>query len=61
MLTGLVEDFTVAVDVDGQSKPVSTLMKLQEGRPHHHFGCLVENIEIMFETGKAPTPSNARW
>ncbi len=56
LLTGLVEDFTVAVDVDGQSKPVSTLMKLQEGRPHHHFGCLVKNIETMFETGKPPYP-----
>ncbi|MFN0167736.1 MAG: hypothetical protein ACKV22_15020 [Bryobacteraceae bacterium] len=56
LLTGLVEDFTVAVDVEGQSKPVSTLMKLQEGRPHHHFGCLVKNIELLFETGKAPYP-----
>jgi hypothetical protein len=51
-----VEDFTVAVDVDGQAKPVSTLMKLQEGRPYHHFGCLVKNIETMFETGKPPYP-----
>jgi hypothetical protein len=56
LLTGLVEDFTVAVDVEGQAKPVSTLMKLQEGRPHHHFGCLVKNIETMFETGKPPYP-----
>jgi hypothetical protein len=56
LLTGLVEDFTVAVDVEGQAAPVSTLMKLQHGRPHHHFGCLVKNIEKMFETGKAPYP-----
>jgi hypothetical protein len=56
LMTGLVEDFTVAVDVEGYSKPVATLMYLQERRPHHHFGCLVENIEIMFETGKAPYP-----
>jgi hypothetical protein len=56
LLTGLVEDFTVAVDVDGQAKPVSTLMKLQEGRPYHHFRCLVKNIETMFETGKPPYP-----
>lgn len=56
LLTGIVEDFTVAVDVEGQARPVSTLMKLQERRPHHHFGCLVKNIEIMFETGKAPYP-----
>lgn len=56
LMTGLVEDFTVAVDVDGRSTPVSTLMNLQNGRPHHHFGCLVKNIEKMFETGKPPYP-----
>lgn len=56
LMTGLVQDFTVAVDVAGQAKPFSTLMRLQSGRPHHHFGCLVKNIEIMFETGKAPYP-----
>jgi hypothetical protein len=56
LLTGLVRDFTAAVDVEGRSEPVSTLMKLQGGRPHHHFGCLVKNIEVMFETGKAPYP-----
>ena len=33
LLTGLVEDFTVAVDVEGQSTPVSTLMNLQNGKP----------------------------
>jgi hypothetical protein len=54
LLTGLVEDFTVAVDVEGRSEPVSMLMNLQNGRPHHHFGCLVKNIEIMFNTGTAP-------
>ena len=56
LMTGLVQDFTVAVDVAGRSTPVSTLMNLQNGRPHHHFGCLVKNIEKMFETGKPPYP-----
>ena len=56
LMTGMVEDFTVAVDVEGRSEPVSTLMNLQNTRPHHHFGCLVKNIEIMFETGKPPYP-----
>ena len=56
LLTGLVEDFTVAIDVEGQSTSVSTLMNLQNGKPHHHFGCLVKNIEKLFETGKAPYP-----
>lgn len=56
LMTGMVEDFTVALDVDGQSKPVSTLMNLQPGRPYHHFACLVQNIEKMFQTGRAPYP-----
>lgn len=56
LMTGMVEDFTVALDVEGQASPVSTLMDLQNGRPHHHFGCLVKNIEILFETGKPPYP-----
>jgi hypothetical protein len=56
LMTGLVEDFTVAIDIPGRAQPVSLLMKLQEGRPHHHFGCLVKNIEQLFETGKPPYP-----
>jgi len=56
LMTGLVSDFTAAVDLPGQSTPFSTLMKLQAGRPHHHFGCLVQNIEKMFETGRPPYP-----
>ena len=31
-------------------------MKLQDGRPYHHFGCLVQKIEEMFLTGRAPYP-----
>lgn len=54
LMTGLVRDFTVAIDVEGVSKPFSTLMRLQPGKPHYHFGCLVKNIEILFQTGKAP-------
>jgi hypothetical protein len=56
LMTGLVEDFTVAVEGQGQATPLSLLMYLQEHRPHHHFGCLVKNIEQMFETGMAPYP-----
>ena len=55
LMTGLVEDFTVAVELENRSKPFATLMRLQ-GKPHHHFGCLVKNIEILFETGKPPYP-----
>lgn len=56
LMTGLVEDFTVAIDLAGQSEPFSTLMALQDGKPHHHFSCLVENIEEMFTTGIPPYP-----
>ncbi len=56
LLTGFLEDFTVAVQIEGQAEPFSTLMNLQNGRPHHHFGCLVQNIEILFETGRPPYP-----
>lgn len=56
LMTGMVEDFTVAVDVVGQVEPYSVLMDLQKGRPHHHFSCLVKNIEKLFETGEPPYP-----
>ncbi len=56
LLTGLVQDFTYAIDLEGQQKPFSTLMKLQAGKPHYHFGCLVKHMETMFKTGKAPYP-----
>ncbi|WP_158859386.1 hypothetical protein [Lunatibacter salilacus] len=56
LMTGLVEDFTVAVDVVDQDQPYATLMRLQPGKPHHHFGCLVKNIEQLFETGIPPYP-----
>jgi hypothetical protein len=57
MLTGAVkDDFAVAVEVEGQPEPVSTLCWLMRRPYHHHFGCLIKNIEKMFETGKSPYP-----
>lgn len=56
LMSGMVEDFTVALDVEGETAPVTTLMDLQNSRPHHHFGCLVKSIEQLFETGQAPYP-----
>ena len=56
LMTGLVEDFTIAIDLDGKASPLTTLMNLQNNRPHHHFGTLVKNIEEMFETGRPPYP-----
>lgn len=56
LMTGLVEDFTVGINLEGKTEPFSVLMNLQPGRPYHHFGCLVKKIEEMFETGRAPYP-----
>ena len=36
-MTGLVQDFTVAVDVEGQAEPVSTLMNPQERKTASSF------------------------
>lgn len=56
MMTGAVGDFTAAVSIADRAEPLSVLMKLQRQRPHHHFACLVQNIEKMYESGKATYP-----
>ena len=56
MLNGAVRDFTVAVDVEGRSEPVSTLMWLEGGKPYRHFACLSKQIEKMFESGTPTYP-----
>ncbi len=57
MLTGGVkDDFAVAVEVEGRAEPVSTLCWLMRHPYHQHFGCLIKNIEKMFETGNPPYP-----
>ncbi|HTM49640.1 MAG TPA: hypothetical protein VL285_13190 [Bryobacteraceae bacterium] len=55
LMTGAVKDFTVALDI-GRAEPLSVLMWLEEGKPYGHFGCLVRNIEKMFETGQPTYP-----
>jgi hypothetical protein len=61
MLMGpLVEDFTVAVDIEGQPRPMSTLMFLshftQGATLESYFSPLVHYIEQMMVTGKEPYP-----
>ena len=57
LLTGAVkDDFAVAVEVEGQTEPVSPLCWLMRKAYHHPFGCLIKNIEKMFETGRPPYP-----
>ena len=58
MLPGAFPDFTVAVDVEECSEPISTLMFLPHAFPHihYHFVCQVENVEKMFESGQPTYP-----
>ncbi|MEZ5403496.1 MAG: hypothetical protein R2729_27705 [Bryobacteraceae bacterium] len=55
-LPGAIEEWAAAAEVEGAGKPFSVLFKLQRFGVRHHFGCLVDNMETMFETGKAPYP-----
>jgi hypothetical protein len=56
LLTGAVEDFTVALEIADTAAPLSLLMEPEAGKPYGHFACLVKNIERMFETGIATYP-----
>jgi hypothetical protein len=60
MLTGLVSDFTVAVRIEGQARPLSTQMYLAGLAPRqtlpNFFNPLVHHIETMFLTGTPPYP-----
>jgi len=60
MLSGLVRDFTVALRINGESKPVSTQMYLpgffQGQTLSDFFNPLAHHIETLFTTGKAPYP-----
>jgi hypothetical protein len=60
MMDGLVRDFTVAVRIQGESEPLSTLMYLPgfaEGQTlPDFFNPLAHHIETMFTTGKPPYP-----
>lgn len=50
-----IEDFCVAVDVEGQSEPLSTMM-WRGGADNRSFDSLIVNIDEMFETGRAVYP-----
>ena len=60
MLSGLVEDFTVAIRLRGQSKPISTQLYLPGLSPNQtlsdFFNPLSHHIETMFKTGTPPYP-----
>jgi hypothetical protein len=60
MLNGLVRDFTVAVRLGGEAKPLSTQMYLPGLSPGQtlpdFFSPLAHHVETMFLTGKAAYP-----
>ncbi len=60
LLSGLVRDFNFAATLDGYAQPFSTQMYLPmpDGRTTlaNFFSPLVNNMEKMFLTGKAPYP-----
>lgn len=55
-MPGMLSEWVGAVEIEGQAEPFSVLFKLQREGTRHHFGCLVDNMEKMFESGKAPYP-----
>jgi hypothetical protein len=60
MLSGLVRDFTVAVRINGERKPISTQMYLHGLAPGqtlpNFFSPLVHHIETFIQTGMPPYP-----
>jgi len=56
MLYGLVEEFLFGGKLRNASDPVSTLFRLQEGKPFDHFARLDIAIEQMFRTGTPTYP-----
>jgi hypothetical protein len=60
MLSGLVQDFTVAIRIKGQNEPLSTQLYLAGIQPNqtlpNFFNPLVYHIETMFKTGTPPYP-----
>jgi hypothetical protein len=60
LMTGMVQDFTVAASIEGQSKPISTMMYLSKEAEaatiENYFSPLVHFIEQFMQTGKEPYP-----
>jgi len=54
LMNGLVNDFTVAVQIQGESQPLSTLFHLPPNPNVVYSAALMSKAEEMFLTGKAP-------
>ncbi len=55
-LNGLVDDFTFAARMKGESEPLSTLFQLPPNPNVVYSAALMSKAEEMFMTGKAPYP-----
>jgi hypothetical protein len=55
-LNGLVDDFTFAARLNGESEPLSTLFQLPPNPNVVYSAALMSKAEEMFLTGKAPYP-----
>jgi hypothetical protein len=56
LMNGLVEDFTFAARIKGQSEPLSTLFYLPPNPNVVYSAALMSKAEETFRTGKAPYP-----
>ncbi len=55
IIPGAFRDFNFAVDIEGQSKPLASMIwSSDENRPH--FTCMLQGIEKMFDTGRPTYP-----
>ncbi len=57
LMNGLVNDFTVAVQMKGEPQPLSTLFHLPPNPNVVYSAALMSKAEEMFLTGKAPYPA----
>jgi hypothetical protein len=56
MANGLTQHFSSAIRIKGQTEPVATWFRLQEGPPYGHFAFLVRAIEETIHSGQAAYP-----
>lgn len=56
LMNGLVDDFTFAARLKGQSQPLSTLFQLPPNPNVVYSAALMSQVERMIQTGRAPYP-----
>jgi hypothetical protein len=56
LMNGLVDDFTIAAKIKGESQPISTMFHLPPNPNVVYSAALMSKAEEMFVTGRAPYP-----